>query len=139
MNKRAEAGLLGVAIGYLLGGRRHRRHHPLRDLASLLLFNALLLAAIVPLALSLWPYLLGLVALVAALLLVRARHRRQRPRWPSSSPPVRKRPARQLPPSQDRLDAAFAAGCNRGQREARKVEASWRSLPAYDPDDPDSF
>ena len=38
------------------------------------------------------------------------------------------------------LDAAFAEGFNRGQREARQVRKSReRSVPAFDPDDPDSF
>jgi hypothetical protein len=38
------------------------------------------------------------------------------------------------------LEAAFAEGFNRGQREARKVrQAMERSVPAFDPNDPDSF
>lgn len=38
------------------------------------------------------------------------------------------------------LDAAFAEGFNRGQREARQVRKNReRSVPAFDPDDPDSF
>ena len=38
------------------------------------------------------------------------------------------------------LEAAFAEGFNRGQREAKKVrKAMERSVPAFDPDDPDSF
>jgi hypothetical protein len=38
------------------------------------------------------------------------------------------------------LDAAFAEGFNRGQREARRVRKSLeRSVPAFDPNDPDSF
>jgi hypothetical protein len=38
------------------------------------------------------------------------------------------------------LDAAFAEGFNRGQREARQVRKSReRSVAAFDPDDPDSF
>ena len=38
------------------------------------------------------------------------------------------------------LEAAFAEGFNRGQREARKVrKAMERSVPAFDPNDPDSF
>lgn len=38
------------------------------------------------------------------------------------------------------LEAAFAEGFNRGQREAHKVRrAMERSVPAFDPNDPDSF
>jgi hypothetical protein len=38
------------------------------------------------------------------------------------------------------LDAAFAEGFNRGQREARQVRKNLeRSVPAFDPNDPDSF
>jgi hypothetical protein len=41
---------------------------------------------------------------------------------------------------QTQLDAAFAEGFNRGQREARQVRKSReRSVPAFDPDGPDSF
>ncbi len=38
------------------------------------------------------------------------------------------------------FEAAFAEGFNRGQREARQVRKSReRSVPAFDPNDPDSF
>ena len=43
-------------------------------------------------------------------------------------------------PWETQLEAAYAEGFNRGQREHRRVQrTSGRSVPAFDPDDPDSF
>jgi hypothetical protein len=43
-------------------------------------------------------------------------------------------------PWETQIEAAYAEGFNRGQRERRRVQrTSGRSVPAFDPDDPDSF
>ena len=55
----------------------------------------------------------------------------------------RARPAARLGasvPRETQLEAAYAEGFNQGQREYRRVQrTSLRSVPAFDPDDPDSF
>ena len=131
-------------VGYLVG---KRRLHPIR--AALWLVCVWLCAAALGIALLAyyWHLVVLVLAVVAVVGIVRHRRRRQQPAWPTSPPqwgsarqpppPPRTWPAqRPLPPSQDALDAAYAAGYNRGQREARTVERTWgRSVP----DDPDSF
>jgi hypothetical protein len=58
-------------------------------------------------------------------------------RWDHNRPMVGQVEAVSL---ETQLDAAFAEGFNRGQREARQVRKSReRSVPAFDPDDPGSF
>ena len=111
-------GLVGLA-GYVLGEHRHRRHHVPRDLALLFLFGAVVIAVVINLLVALWPYVLGIGAVVAVLFI--AHHRRKEGR-------------------QEELHRAYAEGFTQGQREAQHVERSWgRSVPAYDKDDPDSF
>jgi hypothetical protein len=123
MNKRT---LEGGLVGYLLG---RRNLHPLGGLVVLLALALGLIALAVGLVAT-YP-LLAVVALAVVALAYRHRARYLHVPQPPSH--------RALPPSQDDLDRAFAEGFNRGQREARKVEASWRSVPAYDPTDPGSF
>ena len=133
---RSNKDMLGAGLVGFLAGKGHVR--PIRSLLWLG-FVALAVGALgVALAARYWPEALVVVAVVAFV----RHHRRQRPSLPASPPP-QGTPRRALPPTRptwDDLDVAFAEGYNRGQREARKVERSWgRSVPAFDPDDPDAF
>ena len=133
-------------VGYLVG---KRRLHPIRAALWLVLVWLCVAALGIALLAYYWRLVVLVLAVGAVVVFVRHRRRRQQPTWPTSPPPwgsARQAPSRtgpaqrQLPPSQDALDAAYAAGYNRGQREARTVERTWgRSVPAADPDDPDSF
>jgi hypothetical protein len=75
----------------------------------------------------------GLLAVVLVLLIWR---------WDRNRPMAARAAAAEVPAVDlgAQLDAAFAEGFNQGQREARKVrKAMERSVPAFDPNDPDSF
>ncbi|MDA8301930.1 MAG: hypothetical protein M0005_10390 [Actinomycetota bacterium] len=123
MNKRL---LEGGILGFLLG---RGNVHPFQGAAVLLLLVLGLLAIVAGLVVT---YPLAAVAILVVVAMV-YRHRAKYhhvPQQPSHH-------AR--PPSQDALDAAYAEGFNRGQREARKVEHSWPSVPAYDETDENSF
>ena len=133
---RSNKDMLGAGLVGFLAGKGHVR--PIRSLLWLG-FVALAVGALgVALAVHFWPEAAVVVAVVAFV----RHHRRRRPSLPASPPP-QGTPRRALPPARptrDDLDAAFAEGYNRGQREAHKVERSWgRPVPAYDPDDPDAF
>ena len=134
--KRRTKDMLGAGLFGFLAGKG--RLHPVRGVLWLGFVALAVLGLVGALVVHYWPEALVVVAVVAFI-----RHRRrQRPAVPVSTPPSGT-PQRALPaarPTWDDLDAAFAEGYNRGQREARKVERSWgRSVPAFDPDDPDAF
>lgn len=124
MNKRL---LEGGILGFLLG---RGNVHPFQGAAVLLLLVLGLLAIVAGLVVT---YPLAAVAILAIAVLI-YRHRakyRHVPQQPSH---------RALPPSQDDIDRAFAQGYRQGQREARLVQDHvWRSVPATDPTDEDSF
>ena len=129
--------MLGAGLFGFLAGRG--RLHPVRAALWLGFVALAVLGLVVAVAAHFWPETLVLVAIAAFMV-----HHRQgkHPKWPTSPPP-QGTPRRALPPARptrDDLDAAFAEGYNRGQREAHKVERSWgRSVPAFDPHDEDSF
>ena len=130
--------LLGAGLlGWLVGRQGHL--HLGRRLAFLALVALAVLVLLGALVVTYWHLVvLGLVV-VALVLVVRRHNRRMQPRWPTSGPSWQPKWQVAAKPGQDALDRAFAAGYTRGQREARKVEASWRSVPAGDPTDEDSF
>lgn len=132
----------GIA-GYLLGERhRRRRHHPLRHVALLVVALLVALTFAMELLIAYWRFA-AVAVLVMVLVAIWRHHRRSKqPTWPTSPPPWGT-PQRALPPTrytQNDLDSAFAKGVNHGQQEMRRVERSWgRSVPAFDPEDEDSF
>lgn len=123
MNKRL---LEGGILGFLLG---RGNVHPFRGATVLLVLVAGLVAIAAGLVVT---YPLAAVVVLAIVAMV-YRHRAKYRHVPHEAQD------HALPPSRDALDAAYAEGFNRGQHEARRVERSWHSVPAYDPDDPDSF
>jgi hypothetical protein len=116
-HRTVETGLAGAVLGYLVGERRGRRRAPHRLAWAALGLVAVGYVAVVVIA-AWWPWLLGAAVLLTGALVWR-HHRHHR--------------------HADELERAYAEGYAQGQREAHRVERSWRSVPARDPEDPEAF